>query len=292
MLKKFFNRFKKKSEESKILEIKENVINKDEEIVDTLDEISIEKEDKLKLENEENEINIIEKVDNLEQIINNAPEAEAEAEAEAKELDDEDKRYIIDAKIKRGRSIKAIDVYNNEEQIFDTHKQCSKVLKLPIEYIAENLRHGHTDYLGEAIKYLSKELRLSEYSNDYTNNNKSPLEIYNDLNNKIFTLNISESKRDDILSNNKIDPIKMHYKFECLDEEYDRYYIKYKSIIKRGGKKKIELLNSKGEVIEVFKSLDDCSKYLNKSKSEITSMLKYKENKVGRYEIRYSLRNI
>ena len=288
MLKKFFNRFKKKSEESKILEIKENVINKDEEIVDTLDEISIEKEDKLKLENEENEINIIEKVDNLEQIINNAPEAEAEA----KELDDEDKRYIIDAKIKRGRSIKAIDVYNNEEQIFDTHKQCSKVLKLPIEYIAENLRHGHTDYLGEAIKYLSKELRLSEYSNDYTNNNKSPLEIYNDLNNKIFTLNISESKRDDILSNNKIDPIKMHYKFECLDEEYDRYYIKYKSIIKRGGKKKIELLNSKGEVIEVFKSLDDCSKYLNKSKSEITSMLKYKENKVGRYEIRYSLRNI
>ena len=286
MLKKFFNRFKKKSEESKILEIKENVINKDEKIVDTLDEISIEKEDKLKLENEENEINIIEKVDNLEQIINNAPEAEAE------ELDDEDKRYIIDAKIKRGRSIKAIDVYNNEEQIFDTHKQCSKVLKLPIEYIAENLRHGHTDYLGEAIKYLSKELRLSEYSNDYTNNNKSPLEIYNDLNNKIFTLNISESKRDDILSNNKIDPIKMHYKFECLDEEYDRYYIKYKSIIKRGGKKKIELLNSKGEVIEVFKSLDDCSKYLNKSKSEITSMLKYKENKVGRYEIRYSLRNI
>ena len=290
MLKKFFNRFKKKSEESKILEIKENVINKDEEIVDTLDEISIEKEDKLKLENEENEINIIEKVDNLEQIINNAPEAEAEAEAE--ELDDEDKRYIIDAKIKRGRSIKVIDVYNNEEQIFDTHKQCSKVLKLPIEYIAENLRHGHTDYLGEAIKYLSKELRLSEYSNDYTNNNKSPLEIYNDLNNKIFTLNISESKRDDILSNNKIDPIKMHYKFEGLDEEYDRYYIKYKSIIKRGGKKKIELLNSKGEVIEVFKSLDDCSKYLNKSKSEITSMLKYKENKVGRYEIRYSLRNI
>ena len=286
MLKKFFNRFKKKSEESKVLEIKENVINKDEKIVDTLDEISIEKEDKLKLENEEKEINIIERVDNLEQIINNAPEAEAE------ELDDEDKRYIIDAKIKRGRSIKAIDVYNNEEQIFDTHKQCSKVLKLPIEYIAENLRHGHTDYLGEAIKYLSKELRLSEYSNDYTNNNKSPLEIYNDLNNKIFTLNISESKRDDILSNNKIDPIKMHYKFECLDEEYDRYYIKYKSIIKRGGKKKIELLNSKGEVIEVFKSLDDCSKYLNKSKSEITSMLKYKENKVGRYEIRYSLRNI
>lgn len=284
MLKKFFNRFKKKSEESKILEIKEDAINKGEEIVDTLHEISIEKEDELKIENEEKEINIIESVENLDQIINKAPKAE--------KLDDEDKKYIIDAKIKRGRTIKAIDVYNNEEQIFDTHKQCSKVLKLPIEYIAENLRYDQTDYLGEAIKYLSKELRLSEYSNDYINNNKSPLEIYNDLNNKIFTLNIPESKRDDILSNNKIDPIRMHYKFECLDEEYDQYYIKYKSIIKRGGKKKIELLNSKGEVIEVFKSLDDCSKYLNKSKSEITSMLKYKENKIGRYEIRYSLRNI
>ncbi len=84
----------------------------------------------------------------------------------------------------------------------------------------------------------------------------------------------------------------MHYKFESLDNEYDGYYRKYKSIIKRGGKKKIELLNTKGEVIEVFKSLDDCSKYLNKSKMEITNMLKYKENKVGRYEIRYSLRNI
>lgn len=284
MLKKFFNRFKKKSKESKILEIKEDAINKGEEIVDTLHEISIEKEDELKIENEEKEINIIESVENLDQIINKAPKAE--------KLDDEDKKYIIDAKIKRGRTIKAIDVYNNEEQIFDTHKQCSKVLKLPIEYIAENLRYDQTDYLGEAIKYLSKELRLSEYSNDYINNNKSPLEIYNDLNNKIFTLNIPESKRDDILSNNKIDPIRMHYKFECLDEEYDQYYIKYKSIIKRGGKKKIELLNSKGEVIEVFKSLDDCSKYLNKSKSEITSMLKYKENKIGRYEIRYSLRNI
>ena len=293
MLKKFFNRFKKKSEESKVLESQEEAINKAEEIVDISDELEIEKEDESEIEDEEKEINITENVDNIEQIINNAPEAEAEAEAEAEEnLDEEDKLYIIDAKIRRGKSIKAIDVYTNEEQVFDTHKQCSKALKVPVEYIAENLRHGHTDYLGEAIKYLSKELRLSESNNDYIHNNKSPLEIYNDLNNKIFTLNISDSKRDDILSNNKIDPIKMHYKFECLDDEYDKYYKKYKSIIKRGGKKKVELLNNKGEVIEVFKSLDDCSKYLNKSKSEITNMLKYKENKVGRYKIRYSLRNI
>ena len=64
---------------------------------------------------------------------------------------------------------------NNEEQIFDTHKQCSKVLKLPIEYIEENLRNGHTDYLGEAINYSSKELILSEYTNAYTNNKKCTL---------------------------------------------------------------------------------------------------------------------
>ena len=282
MLKKIFSRLKKKSEESKISEIKE-------EIVDVSEELAIDKEDVSEIEVEKKETNITEIVDNSEKIINNAPEAEAEAEIE---FDENDKLYIIDAKIIRAKKIKAIDVYTNEEQVFDTHKQCSKALKIPIEYIAENLRHGHTDYLGEAIKYLSKELKLSELNNDYINNNKSPLEIYNELNNKIFTLNISESKRDDILSNNKIDPIKMHYKFESLDEEYEKYYRKYKYIIKRGGKKKIELLNSKGEVIEVFKSLDECSKYLNKSKSQITNMLKYKDNKVGRYEIRYSLRNI
>ena len=280
MLKKIFSRLKKKSEESKISEIKE-------EIVDVSEELAIDKEDVSEIEVEKKETNITEIVDNSEKIINNAAEAEAEIE-----FDENDKLYIIDAKIIRAKKIKAIDVYTNEEQVFDTHKQCSKALKVPIEYIAENLRHGHTDYLGEAIKYLSKELKLSELNNDYINNNKSPLEIYNELNNKIFTLNISESKRDDILSNNKIDPIKMHYKFESLDEEYEKYYRKYKYIIKRGGKKKIELLNSKGEVIEVFKSLDECSKYLNKSKSQITNMLKYKDNKVGRYEIRYSLRNI
>ncbi len=281
MLKKFFSRLKKKSDNDKVLEIKEDVLNKDEEFEKTfiLNGISIAKDEEI----------TIEKVDKMEEIKHDVPEAEAEAEAE---FDEEDKKFIIDAKIKRGRNIKAIDVYTNEEQIFDTYKQCSKILKLPIEYIGENLRYGHTDYLGDAIKYLSKELRQSDYSNDYINNNKSPLEIYNELNNKIFTLNISEEKRDDILSNHKIDPIKMHYKFELLDDEYDEYYKKYKSIIKRGGKKKIELINTKGEVIEVFKSLEDCSKYLNKSKTEITNMLKYNESKVGRYEIRYSLRSL
>ena len=84
----------------------------------------------------------------------------------------------------------------------------------------------------------------------------------------------------------------MHYKFEFMDYEYDDYFKKYGAIIKRGGNKKIELLNQKGEVIEVFKSISSCSEYLNKDKNEITEILKYGYSKVGRCEIRYSLRNI
>lgn len=266
MLKKFFNRFKKKSEESKVLYDKEEVKNLNE--LSTIVEINVK---------------TTESVDNLDEMINNESE---------EQFDEADRLYIVDAKIKRAMAIKAIDVYTNEEQIFKTHKQCSQTLKVPIEYIRENLRYGHTDYLGQAIKYLSKELRLREFNNYYINNIKNPIEIYNELNNKIFTIDIPESKVDDILSNNKIEPVKMHYKFESLDYEYDMYYKKYKDIIKRGGKKKIDLLNAKGEVIQVFKSLDECSKHLNKNKSEIINMLKYKDNKVGRYEIRYSLRNI
>ena len=38
-----------------------------------------------------------------------------------------------------------------KSKIFDTHKQCSKSFKTTHRiYIAENLRDGHTDYLGEA----------------------------------------------------------------------------------------------------------------------------------------------
>ena len=103
---------------------------------------------------------------------------------------------------------------------------------------------------------------------------------------------MSDDKRDEILCNEKIEPIKMHYVFECIDEEYDDYFKKYKSIIKRGGKKKIELVDKKGEVIEIFKSLDECATFINKEKNEVVDMLKYKETKVGRNEIRYSLRNI
>ena len=84
----------------------------------------------------------------------------------------------------------------------------------------------------------------------------------------------------------------MHYIFECIDEEYDEYFNKYKSIIKRGGKKKVELIDTKGEVIEIFKSLDECANHLKKDKKEVVKMLKEKDTKVGRNEIRYSLRNI
>lgn len=207
------------------------------------------------------------------------------------EEDKNDSEYIKEIKINRGKSIKAIDVYTEEVKIFKTHLECSKELKLPLEYIKENLKYGYTDYFGKAINYLQKELSI-EGEDNYLSNNKSPIEIFNNLNNKIFTSKISEAKIDEILGSDKIEPIKMHYRFECIDEEYDEYFKKYKSIIKRGGKKKIELVNKKGEVIEIFKSLDDCAIYLGKEKEEIVNMLKYFNTKVGRNEIRYSLRSI
>lgn len=209
------------------------------------------------------------------------------------EFTKEDLDYIKDIKIKRGKSIKAIDVYTKEEQIFNTHKECSKKLKIPAEYIQENLKYGFTDYFGDAIKYLGQALSLEEldYVN-YLDSNKTPSQMLKYLNNKIFTAKISEDQRDDILCSEKLEPVKMHYTFECIDEEYDDYFRKYKSIIKRGGKKKIELVDKKGEVIEIFKSLDECADYIKKDKSQVVKMLKNKDTKVGRYEIRYSLRNI
>ncbi|CEH33555.1 hypothetical protein [Romboutsia lituseburensis] len=209
------------------------------------------------------------------------------------EFTKEDLDYIKDIKIKRGKSIKVIDVYTKEEQIFNTYKECSKKLKIPAEYIQENLKYGFTDYFGDAIKYLGQALSLEEldYIN-YLDSNKTPSQMLKYLNNKIFTAKISEDQRDDILCSEKLEPVKMHYTFECIDEEYDDYFRKYKSIIKRGGKKKIELVDKKGEVIEIFKSLDECADYIKKDKSQVVEMLKNKDTKVGRYEIRYSLRNI
>ncbi|WP_042275226.1 hypothetical protein [[Clostridium] dakarense] len=209
------------------------------------------------------------------------------------ELSEEDREYIKDIKIKRGKSIRAIDVYSEEVKEFKTHSECSKKLKIPMDYIKENLKYGYTDYLGQAINYLREELKLdTDGESSYLESSKTPMELFNGLNNKIFTTKMSEYKREEILCSEKIEPLKMHYKFECIDEEYDEYFTKYKSIIKRGGKKRVELVDKKGEVIERFKSLDDCANYLNKEKNEVVDMLKYKDTKVGRYEIRYSLRGL
>ncbi|WLD28648.1 hypothetical protein CDIFMA2_25320 [Clostridioides difficile] len=208
---------------------------------------------------------------------------------------EEDLNYIKEIKIRRGRSIKAINLYTKEEKTFDTHIQCSKNLKVPLGYIRENLKYGYMDYFGEAINYLSKVLKVEEYCKNewsYLENSKSPSEIFNILNDKIFSTRLSDKKRNEILTNDKIETIKMNYKFECIDEEYDEYFKKYKSIIKRGGKKKIELVNKKGEVLEIFKSLEECSIYLQKEKNEVIQMLKYGDTKIGRNFIRYSLRNI
>ncbi|HEL2896649.1 hypothetical protein ACVCBD_02360 [Clostridioides difficile] len=210
-------------------------------------------------------------------------------------LTEEDLEYIKEIKIKRGKSIKAINLYTKEEWVFDTHKQCSKKLKVPLGYIRENLKYGYMDYFGDAINYLSEVLNIDEYCKNewsYLDNSKSPSEIFNILNNKIFSIRLSNEKRNEILTNDKIEALKMNYKFECIDEEYDEYFKKYKSIIKRGGKKKVELVNKKGDVLEIFKSLEECAIYFQKEKNEVIQMLKYGDTKVGRNFIRYSLRSI
>lgn len=210
-------------------------------------------------------------------------------------LTEEDLEYIKEIKIKRGKSIKAINLYTKEEWVFDTHIQCSKKLKVPLGYIRENLKYGYMDYFGEAINYLSEVLNIEEYCKNewsYLDNSKSPSEIFNILNNKIFSIRLSNEKRNEILTNDKIEALKMNYRFECIDEEYDEYFKKYKSIIKRGGKKKVELVNKKGDVLEIFKSLEECAIYLQKEKNEVIQMLKYGDTKVGRNFIRYSLRSI
>ena len=287
MLKKFFNRLKK-NQDSKIDEVvEEETLKVEDEICITKEEVQtlnlqecIENSSTAENQDEENVVTLIEEI-TIKEIL--------ETEEDVEEDDDEE--YIKSIKIKRGKSIRAVDVYTEDEIIFKTHKECSRKLKVPSDYIIENLKYGYTDYLGEAINYLSKELQSSEDFN-YLESNKTPLEIFNSLQNKIFSSRISERIRDEILSSDKIEPVNMHYRFECIDEEYDEYFEKYKSIIKRGGKKKIELVDKSGEAIEIFRSLDECASYLDKEKNEVVDMLKYMNTKVGRNEIRYSLRNI
>ncbi|MEG0180507.1 MAG: hypothetical protein RR657_01340, partial [Peptostreptococcaceae bacterium] len=163
-----------------------------------------------------------------------------------------------------------------------------KKLGVPIEYIKENLQYGYTDYFGEAIKFLSKSLKIDKSTKKMSDKNIS--DLFNFLHNELWNSDISEDKREEILSSNKIEPIAMYYKFETIDDEYDEYFKIYGKIIRRGGKKRIELIDKKHEVIEVFKSMDDCSKFFEKDKSEITSRLKLGDCKIGRYEIKYSLR--
>ncbi|MBS1285688.1 hypothetical protein E1H50_09615 [Clostridioides difficile] len=86
-----------------------------------------------------------------------------------------------------------------EEWVFDTHIQCSKKLKVPLGYIRENLKYGYMDYFGDAINYLSEVLNIDEYCKSewsYLDNSKSPSEIFNILNNKIFSIRLSNEKME------------------------------------------------------------------------------------------------
>jgi len=300
LFKKFINLISKKKSKQNIekdnnIEIKPNI---QEEVVVTTEEIIEDTKEEVKettLEETDLKDKVVEEISlDKEEIVEKQEDLKENNEQLLnEELIKENEKFINDIKLIREKKIRAIDVYTNEVIEFESFKECSKKLKVPVTYIKENLKYNHTDYLGEAINFLKKELGESvKDKNAYLNSDKNPIELFKDLNNKIFNSNLSELKIDEILSNSKIEPIKMHYKFESLDEEYDDYFKKYGSIIKRGGKKKIELVNQKGEVIEVFKSLDKCSEHLNKDKKEISKMLKCGMTKVGRYEIRYSLRNI
>lgn len=273
--------YEKKVKEERLQDYKKDIEKEDNHILD-----KVEPNDK---KNEEIEIiDIINNNNEIDLHLNQDLESVVfEQYNKTDELNEEEERYIKKIKIRRGKKIKAIDVYSNECSIFETHNECSKKLGIPIDYIKENIEYGYTDYFGHAIKYLSKKLRIDVES--LKDEGKNIVEIFNYLHNQLWSENISEKRREEILSSEKIESVKMHYKFEMMDDGYDEYFKTYRKLIRRGGKKKIELVDKKGEVIEVFKSLDECAKFFDKDKSEIIDKLKCGECKIGRYEIRYSL---
>lgn len=266
-------------DENKDVEINLNSKELENNIIEDVIEMKNEKVEDIQLEDRV----VVKKQINCEDNINITKEENVTVE-----IPEEEKQYVKSIKIQREKRIKAIDVYTNDEIIFESYKECSKSLGVPMQYIKENLEYGYTDFFGEAVNFLSKKLKL-DVSNK-SMGDKNIVEIFNFLHNELWNPNMDEEKREEILCSEKIDPVHMHYKFEIMDDEYDDYYKKYGKIIRRGGKKKIELVDKKNEVIDVFKSLDDCADFFGKNKSEITERLKCGECKIGRYQIRYSLR--
>lgn len=266
-------------DENKDVEINLNSKELENNIIEDVIEMKNEKVEDIQLEDQV----VVKKQINCEDNINITKEENVTVE-----IPEEEKQYVKSIKIQREKRIKAIDVYTNDEIIFESYKECSKSLGVPMQYIKENLEYGYTDFFGEAVNFLSKKLKL-DVSNK-SMGDKNIVEIFNFLHNELWNPDMDEEKREEILCSEKIDPVHMHYKFEIMDDEYDDYYKKYGKIIRRGGKKKIELVDKKNEVIDVFKSLDDCADFFGKNKSEITERLKCGECKIGRYQIRYSLR--
>lgn len=266
-------------DENRDVEINLNSKKLENNIIEDVIEMKNEKVEDIQLEEQV----VVKKQINCEDNINITKEENVTVE-----ISEEEKQYVKSIKIQREKRIKAIDVYTNDEIIFESYKECSKSLGVPIQYIKENLEYGYTDFFGEAVNFLSKKLKL-DVSNK-SMGDKNIVEIFNFLHNELWNPDMDEEKREEILCSEKIEPVHMHYKFEIMDDEYDDYYKKYGKIIRRGGKKKIELVDKKNEVIDVFRSLDDCADFFGKNKSEITERLKCGECKIGRYQIRYSLR--
>ncbi|GIM30838.1 hypothetical protein [Paraclostridium bifermentans] len=266
-------------DENKDAEINLNSKELENNIIEDVIEMKNEKVEDIQLEDQV----VVKKQINCEDNINIIKEENVTVE-----ISEEEKQYVKSIKIQREKRIKAIDVYTNDEIIFESYKECSKSLGVPMQYIKENLEYGYTDFFGEAVNFLSKKLKLDVSKKSM--GDKNIVEIFNFLHNELWNPDMDEEKREEILCSEKIEPVHMHYKFEIMDDEYDDYYKKYGKIIRRGGKKKIELVDKKNEVIDVFKSLDDCANFFGKNKNEITERLKCGECKIGRYQIRYSLR--
>ena len=178
MFKKLFSLINRKKQTENLKEVSKNI-----EVVNEESEISITETIEESVETDAlNEVKYSE--DNKKDVEEIISKEEME---KVKKFLQENEDYIKDIKINRGQGIRAIDLYNEEVLEFNTYKECSRKLKVPLSYIKENLKYGYTDYMGNAINYLKESLGESiEDESEYLNSNKTPIELFNHLNDKIF----------------------------------------------------------------------------------------------------------
>ncbi|WGX76994.1 hypothetical protein QJS64_08345 [Paraclostridium bifermentans] len=211
MFKKLLNFIKVTKEEktsTEEVEIKDKVEDKDSVEIDTQN-VDINEDGDINLNSEELENNIIEDV--IEMTNEKFEDIQLEDQVVVKkqincednininkeenvtvEIPEEEKQYVKSIKIQREKRIKAIDVYTNDEIIFESYKECSKSLGVPMQYIKENLEYGYTDFFGEAVNFLSKKLKLDVSKKSMAD--KNIVEIFNFLHNELWNHDMDEEK--------------------------------------------------------------------------------------------------